>query len=150
MSLSPKLMKKLAKNGFTLEQIDFIDKEVYAQFKKENDYKIMCGRELYIITRIKDGVSKNYVLLDGKTDENGKKRYMIEIVFRNCEKPIYDKFRIVLNEFHESLSLDKYYNVHRKIVVKDYDLVVDGRIEKIEALRKYIKDLSNSKEQIDF
>lgn len=145
MSLSPKLMKKLAKKGFTLEQIDFIEKEVYMEFKRENRYKIFCGNKQKVIRRIKDNENIYYIMVKG-----GKNKYFFKnVAFHDCKPPNYDEFFIVINQFFESYEkLPK--GLRSTLVIKDFDLVVDAKVERIDALRKYISDLQSKKDGFKF
>jgi hypothetical protein len=145
MGLSPKLMKKLAKHGFTLEQIDYIDKEVYMDFKRENDYKIMCGRTCKLIRRFKNGKNVYYIMIVGKNQSY----FYREVNFYQCESPDYDNCFIVIHQLHESYSRKN--NVYQnKLIIKDYDLVVDGEIERINAIRKFISDIDDPKNKASF
>lgn len=139
MSLSPKLMKKLAKKGFTLEQIDYIDKEVYMEFKRQNSYKVLCGRKVKCIRKILDSLPKYFVMVALPDNQF----HYIEIKFINCEEPPYDEFFIVINEFNETFT--KLTKVYKNILnITDYDLVIDSKIERVDAIRKYISDLNKS------
>lgn len=145
MSLSPNLMKKLAKKGFTLEQIDFIEKEVYMDFKRENGYKIFCGNKLRIIRKVRDSENIYLIKIIGKKDT----AYFKEVSFHGCKPPNYDDFQIVINKFFEVYEkLPK--GQKNVLVIEDYDLVVDSNVERIDAIRKYISELQNKKDGFEF
>ena len=145
MKLTPKIIKKLIKKGFTEEQIEFIDKEVYSEFKRINNYNVSCGNKYRVIRKIKGDKNVYYVVIKGK----GRLYFHKEVMFCDCEKPNYDEFYIVINQLFENIYYDGNYSRNR-LIIKDYKLIENDETIKTDALRKYLKDINSKKDGISF
>ena len=97
MGLTPELIKKLTNKGFTDDQIKYIDKEVYMDFKRRNNYKIVSGNKYRIIRKNRNGTNVYYIFIFSKN----KVDYLKEVIFRDCEAPNYDVCMIFIKKIVE-------------------------------------------------
>ena len=136
MAFSSRMMTTLKKRGFTDEQIDYIDKKIYSKFKSDNGYRIMCGRKHKVIRLKKGNEYEYYIMLPCSK----KRTYYRRVYFYGCKIPDYDLFYIVINQIHESF-MRRHRVLQNRLIIKDYDLIVDEAVERVDAIKKYLSDV---------
>lgn len=145
MGLTPELINKLSKKGFTDEQIEYIDKEVYMDFKRHNRYKILSGNKYRIIRKIQNSTNVYYALIT----RSNEKSFLKEVKFCDCESPNYDSFMIYVKKLEENLYPGDRFTRYR-IIIKDYDLIETEETKRMDALREFQKDLDCNKNTISY
>lgn len=141
MALKQVLIDDLLKKGFTEEQIEYIDKEVYMSFKKDNSYKILCNKKYTIIKNEFNGI-KFYKIAVMKKDANGEMLYANKQVrFVNCNPPENEKTEIYINSMFEDFYYRKEdkYNAMFTLVITSYQLADKEERAERRALSEYNK-----------
>lgn len=137
--MTEKMIDKLKENGFTDEQIEFIDENVAKEIINRDGLKIRCERE-YTLYRQVWGENVFYKIITQKKDKDGKNMNGYKRVrFYGCEPPKVDKCKIIIHKMFEDFwykSSDK-YDAFFSICILDYECVRNEAREKYEAIGDY-------------
>lgn len=149
--LKQSLVENLKKRGFNEEQIEYIDEELYVEFKKNNGYKILCGRKYALYINEYQGKIFYKILIKKKYKDETINAYK-QVKFINCPAPTEDCI-IIINSMFEDFYFkanDKYNPVFT-ICVTEWSYADKEKREEVSALKEFNQTTYDlSRDNFDF
>lgn len=147
MMLTPQIMKSLRDKGYTDEDINFIEDNVYKELRRCNGYRILTGRKVTVIRNIHNDkafykIPIKHVRYDGREETAYR-----TVQFANCKPPQEDQTQIIITKFFEDFYFknnDRYTPIFT-LVIQGYYFVDEEKRKEYEAIGKYNKELFSAK-----
>lgn len=141
MALRQELIDELIAHEFTDEQIEYIDKEIYMDFKRNNNYKILCGRKYPIYISEYNGLKYYKILINKKALDGTLTKAYKQVKFLKCNPPQENGVEIYINSMFEDyyFKKDDKYNPIFTLVITSYKIADQEKREENRAIAEFNK-----------